>query len=750
MLCLVLFSAVLFYSCGNPLLNLDGTGSNPDTPPDASFKTTDEDVPNGVTPIYIDTQAQFQALCSIGMYGAPYEADDYFILRGNGVANRTFTVTQSIIPTVIFTGTLTGWYKDKDQKTTTTIRVNHGESFFPKMDGATVSWLKFEAKDAAGTDTPISKYTSNGYAGIIAAETEGTKFEYVSAFGSVAINIPVAPTTAIYAGGFVGKADTGTEFESCITGAQVSVIFASSSENGYVGGFAGVLTGSVKNSTVSSISNFGYSQPITVSLNVSTTSGASKTLYAGGVVGTLEGTVTNTDVWATVSARGKAETVYAGGFAGSLTNGGINNNSPTGIISVTAGAGAASGEIVAGGLVGIVEGTGTLNKNRVSGQLSVRSIYYDSHAYSGGLVGKLTNGASISESSINTIVTVQSYAESATSTTGKAYAGGLAGFSQSGCSVEKSSFTSQQGGVSAGFNPSPLTVTGFEAYAGGIVGYAQGTISTSYASVVQQSVFSPASPTQAGIDARVTQTDGIAAAGGITGGNDAEISKSYAVVMVKARANNATSSDKGAMAGGISGMSQYSISQTFALAQVDARPIVEPNPASKAMAGGIVGLLIGATASIKESYAAGSASATTAASVSPPTAQAGGIAGLVNTTAGGVVIERCVALQRYAEADSTTDYHRVVGKNNGTGTFSNNHAYERMRRSTNGTFIDVPTPPVGTDENGLHIDDVQAITINVYQTSPLSWATAVWKASSYYPILDGLDAPTFYTWAQIP
>jgi hypothetical protein len=352
-------------------------------------------------------------------------------------------------------------------------------------------------------------------------------------------------------------------------------------------------------------------------------------------------------------------------------------------------------------------------------------------------VGKLTG--SITESSINASASIQSYAKNPNSSAGTAYAGGIAGYS--GGTINKTSFTSYSGGVSAGFffsnsNPPTPEVYAKDAYAGGIAGDAAGAISQSYANIAP-SDFDPVSSAQAGIDARI-RADGIAAAGGIAGKNVAGISESYAVVTVQARAET-VSTGEGALAGGISGMSGGTISKTFALAQIDARPMTELISNSKARAGGIAGLLFGTSAKIEQSYAAGSVSAHS----SLTSAQSGGIAGFVDSSA----VEACVALQRFVASNGANN--RVVGINN-SGTLADNYAYIYMRPYNDGSPIIVPSPDA-TDVNGDNILRAGAIDIEHYLDS-LGWDGAVWKASSSgnYPVLVGLPEPSFPSWAVLP
>jgi hypothetical protein len=740
MLCLVLFSAVLFYSCGNPLLNLDGTDGQPpgETTPDISSDTTEEDVPKNVTPIYIDTQAQFNEFCKMGAYGVQYKNDGYYILRGKDVKNRTFYTSTVINDS--FTGVLTGWYKDDTHKTTTKIISIVNNSLFSKpMENAKVSWLKFEFQSAAAINNPENPI------GIVAGETKNTRFEYVWVAGTVSITAG-NPLNPIYAGGFVGKANTGTVFENCTAGASVSVTFETSANDGYVGGFAGELLGSVKNSTVSIISPeslYPSLQPINVTAKINNGSGRA---YAGGVAGLFKGgTIESTVVRTVVSATGKTGNAFGGGFAGQVDGGIIKDNTTNGSLTVTAESGVTEGSTVfAGGIAG--ESNTELSNNILSGTVRVVSKYYNGTSYSGGLVGKLTANGKITGSSINGNATVQSYSHDVPANpSGLAYAGGLAGYSEG--VIEESSFWSSYGGVSAGSisATSPPTVAASQAYAGGIAGYATGNISKVYAYTPDSS---STIDSHAGIDARVDMTHGVAAAGGLIGktGGTATISESYAVLTVKARAKDVSGSGTppyGAIAGGIVGIGSGPISNTFALAQVDAR--VETNSSHVPVyAGGIAGYLDNTT--VKTSYAAGSVLAHTFQNGG--TVCVGGIVGYAHADTAMDSVEKCVALQRFIGSDGTM--YRVIGAKATYSSLAGNYAYVEMRKYNAGSVINDSTNNSVNATGGADITATDAKTLNYY-TATLGWGDiGVWKESTNYPILQNMSAPQVPSWAVIP
>jgi hypothetical protein len=734
----VLFVASFFYSCGNSLLDFTGNGTpgggNGAAP--SAPETTAENVPKDVTPIYIDTQEEFNKFCFIGGYGVDYPLDGYYILRGNGVNDRIFHASTSI--NAAFKGTLTGWYMDETQKTT--IKISMPNSFFtvPVVGGTKpveISWLKFEAEGASSS-------IPNNRIGIVAAEASNTHFTNVTvASGAVPVNVQLTdPSDDVYAGGIVGIAGSGTEFVNCNAAASITVTLSSNtnSKNVYVGGIAGEMRGSVTKSRVAGISilnGISYSYPVTVS---SVIQGGTGEVYVGGVAGKLTGTLQQeTTVYATVSASVTSAgtgAAYGGGFAGSVESGKIENISSNDLLSVSA---SSAGVSYAGGLAG--KSNTSLTNNRL-GLVSIKSTYYSDSSYAGGLVGYLEGSTAISESSATG--TVQSYPQDPSSSSpGKAHAGGLAGFIDNSCTITTSSFSSSNGGVSAGYylsSSGEAKGNASEAYAGGIAGYAKGTISKVAVNVVPYDNSDIASTASAGIDARTNGSQGIAAAGGIVGKNEEKISESYAVVTVKARTEeNTTNQGTGASAGGISGISTNEIANTFTLAKVDAR--IYGTVTSKAQAGGIVGYLDGASASVKTSYAAGWVLAHAGTSA----AQAGGIAGYAGT---GAAIDKTVALQQWVTSDGgTTHLHRVVGYPD-SSTVAASYAYKFMRSAVSGGYFSVSPSSITVD--GGDISDVDAGTPNHYTGGTLGWDPTVWISSSSmsypYPMLSCFSNPIIF------
>jgi hypothetical protein len=735
---LVIFLAVFLCSCGNPILDFvvkgGGTGGGNDPGDDPVPGTTADDVPKNVKPIYIDTQDQFDSFCiKMDVDGYSYPSDGYYILRGNGVGQTFIAPTSVVVP---FAGVLTGWYKDEAKKTTIQVKSNLSTGLFLNIEGETarkpaeISWLKFEADGAKGDYNKV---------GIVANEAKEVLFDHVSVTGSISVTRS-SPADNVYVGGFVGTAGEGTEFVNCNARASVSAT-ATISDNAhgcYVGGFAGELQGFVENSTVYLLSSVSVTSKVT----------GTGSAFAGGVAGKLTGMIESTVVTATVYAEGGTGGIYGGGFAGSVEETGIiTKNTSNGSLTVTAKSSVSgSGAVFAGGFAGEWSSSKEMKGNALRGAAVITSKYYGGSGYSGGLVGSLMDGG-ITESSVSN-ATIES--SSVGGTGGTAYTGGLVGYSESGSTITKSSFTtSYAGGIRAGFSDSSVTsVTAKNAYAGGIAGYAKGEISEVYTNAVLASS-NMASSAQADVDARVNETDGIAAAGGITGKNEAAVSKSYAVVTVKARAAGASASSHGSSAGGISGMSSNAISNTFALARVDARPLTTSSTNSLARAGGIAGVLDNSTAAVTNSYAAGSVSAFVALNK----AQAGGIVGLVEASAS-PAIDSCVALQRYVSSNGGDSYYnRVVGFD-ATNSASINKAY---------AYVDMYNQPEGypfeiasaTDDSvdGADITRENAMDIDYYLLSnPLGWTFNVWKKSNYcpYPVLQGLAEPSFVPeWAVI-
>jgi hypothetical protein len=759
----IFFAAAFFYSCGNALLNFTGEnipgggggeGGGGHIP---VAGTTEMKFPYGASLIYIDTQAEFNKFCTIGLPGTEdYPLDGTYILRGNGVENRIFKASVPINNSVIFTGTLTGWYmpvKEEDEDIKTTIQMNIAGSWFKgtSMQAKEVSWLKFEAVNT-------NYYDAAEAVGIVAAEAVTTRFEQVTVVGNVTVSTQNLGNV-LYAGGIVGNAGSGTTFDGCKARANISVSLENSSNHAcYVGGIAGLLEGSVVNSSIATMQKSTYPpyapffNPISVKFTINA---GNSNVYAGGVAGKLTGSIETTVVRANVTATGQAGAAYSGGYAGFAEGGTIKNNTSAGNLTVDATSGGVtnSGNAYAGGLVG--KSTHAIVNNHLTGTVSVTSRYYDGASYSGGLAGTLSGTARIESSSINGSATIQSYSQAqAASPPGKAYAGGLVGYSDVDCTIIESSFTSNSysGAVNAGFSNSYQTgaIAASEAYAGGIAGYALGEISKVYSNAQIDTSASSYNPDPAaGIDARISKANSTAAAGGITGKNEKSISESYAVVTVKARAMDGTTSTEGASAGGISGISLDSITNTFALAKVDASPVDNTVTNGKAQAGGITGYLVD-NKTVTTSYAAGSVMAFGGTA----SVYAGGIAGYIDGSSTSLAIEKCVALQQYiASTMGSNNFHRIAGMLSSNRTISDTYAYSGMKPQNGGPPFAIT--PSASDENGEHISAADAKDLNFYTGtgSSLSWTSgSMWSAGSFsYPVLANLTTPDYVpAWAQIP
>jgi hypothetical protein len=763
---IILWAAVFFYSCGNMLLDFEGEGNPPggttgggETPVSG---TTGVNAPPDA--IYIDTQAQFEdCLKSMNFYDTSlgkikFPLNGYYILRGNGVADRTFTATGPVNTPDSFKGTFTGWYMDESQKTTVKIQSAYG-LFLKPLDTATVSWLKFDTLVPVTSPATLPN-TNTAAIGIIAPAAKATVFENVTVAGNVKVTADQAKD--MYAGGFVGIADATTAFRKCTTGASVSIELASSVHAGYAGGIAGLISGEVQESKAVRITTTGtgysYENPVDVSSLIKAGSG---TAYAGGIAGKLEGKIQTTTVKATVKAAGQSGSAYSGGFAGQVVTNGVLINNTSNTLDVNAISDATADGAFAGGLAGLSEVT--LESNSLSNSVSVTAQFNTTGAaYAGGLVGKLSGASTeIKGSSVHSLgssAKIEAYSIHA-NVTGKAYAGGLAGFSEGAISDSFFSYSSalysgSNGGVHAGLSSS-TAVDAKEAYAGGIAGYAKKEITKVYVYVASDaSEPNTSTSSLAGIDARTSASDGIAAAGGIAGKSEAAISESYAVVTVKARAGTITASppgEAGASAGGISGISSANITDTFALAQVDARPLDSTIPAMKVQAGGIAGYLSG-TAVITSSYAAGSVMAIFVASK----AQAGGIAGDMASSAT-PAITRCVAVQRYVSCNGGDNYrHRVagyLGVSPSASMITTTYAYSQM---TVGIGLE-PIPSTSSyNEHGTDMSATDAVNLGFYTngTAP-GWDSGKWMSggTTYnpsFPVLTALPLPSVPSWATLP
>ncbi|MDR1468654.1 MAG: hypothetical protein LBT00_05110 [Spirochaetaceae bacterium] len=536
---LVLFSAVFFFSCGNALMELSengggGSSSGGDNIPDNTPTTVSDGLTSGLPLTYIDTNDQLKA-----MLGDP--KPHFYILRGNGVPNRTFTIDMSASQT-FSGGVLTGWYKDETPtgNKLTKIQSESGKSLFTQMHGATVSWLKFEATIDVTKSGPDTVGIDYQHAGIVAGLATNTKFERVSVSGTVVIDdfswpqtVPVLVVKKVYTGGIVGKTEGMATFQNC------------------------------------------SGKGVTVSVSTSGSSSVTEA-YAGGIAGQLAtGTFVSTPVTETVVTASGAPDTYAGGYAGAVSvSASVYDSAPVPVgITVTAETAYTNGNAYAGGVAG--ETSGTFGPNWLSGSIDVTAKVTSStgDAYAGGIVGK--TASALSHNWLSGSIDVTAASSTASSTTGEAYAGGIAGLSG--------------GTIGESFVFSPYSVKGVNASveaadsvaaAGGIAGKTEGTISKSYAvvSVVNASA----------ADASTTPPSSPygAIAGGIAGIGGASIDNTFADTKVDARINSNTNSVP-VYAGGIVGylLNTCSVQNSYAAGSV----LAHTDTNNTVFAGGIVG-----------------------------------------------------------------------------------------------------------------------------------------------------------------
>jgi hypothetical protein len=402
----------------------------------------------------------------------------------------------------------------------------------------------------------------------------------------------ISPSGNAYSGGIAGQVDGGTIDNDNNTG---RVFAQSTSSTAYSGGIVGQVYLQARSAAINNNSNIGAVR--TESVNA----------VSGGIAGYVQ-----------------VRPLY-GGTAGAE----INKNSNVGKVETDA----SSGDAFSGGIAGYVDlygggGGGTANatiddcSNIGTDNISAVSYSTDNTKYSrsGGIVGNLSSGGSITNSRNTDNVTARS-------PSGNAYAGGIVGDtinstinndSNTGKVEASGSVAVSSGGVAGraraikiekSRNLNDVTATSSSSYgllySGGIVGYLEGTgnsVTRSYNSgrVYAESTYIDAysggiagytrssssvetSYNTGDVAAKATGTSGDAYSGGIGGKGDS-IYYSYNIGSVTAEANG---SDDKSYSGGIAGQARW-IEICYNTGNVEA---AAKGTSGTAYSGGIVGEL---------------------------------------------------------------------------------------------------------------------------------------------------------------
>ena len=199
----------------------------------------------------------------------------------------------------------------------------------------------------------ISASTTNGNAGALAAELDGTNVERVAVYNNVSDDYAYGITGSGSVGGLVGSM-AGGKIELC----SASVYVASTGANGAAGGLVGTTSGAaaIKQSYSGGHTKDGLYQSQTEAA-AGQTDGQTKVnvqvegegSVAGGLIGKAGGTGNVSQCYSTCSAYGAT----AGGLVGSLSAGTVANSYATGLVvgkSDTATKGAFVGKLEGGSL----------------------------------------------------------------------------------------------------------------------------------------------------------------------------------------------------------------------------------------------------------------------------------------------------------------------------------------------------------------------------------------------------------------
>jgi hypothetical protein len=567
-----------------------------------------------------------------------------------------------------------------------------------------------------------AKSDGDAYSGGIAGNMDGGTIKNDNNNGDVSAE----SDGDAYSGGIVGNMDSGTITNSRNTD---NVTATSTSNYAYSGGIVGYMS----SGTIENDNNIG---------KVKAKSDNSDA-YSGGIVGivymygtTATATINNNSNIGAVKTE--SEYAYSGGIAGKvyLSMGGFGSATATATMSKNSNIGkveadASSGDSSSGGIAGFVElfggaaATATIDNCSNTGSDNISAISKSDSSSrsvcSGGIVGNLSGGGSITNSRNTDNVTATS---EYTSNSSSSYAGGIVGYttgstisndSNTGKVEASGSYTVSSGGV-AGYttnskiensrNLEDVTATSTSTfpsafvYSGGIVGYlrSSSSIETSY--------------NGGRVNAESTAID--ACSGGIAGYihvGTSLVEDSYNTGAVTAIATDTTSGN--AYSGGISGRvdSFGGISNSYNTGDVAA---ATNGTSSNAYSGGISGWA-DSYGGISNSYNTGDVAATTNGTSGIP--YSGGIVGELSSTYS--TVGQCAAVDgKISSIGATPKIGKIVGLVSG-GSALDNFALDPMTL----------TPTITTGENGTAKTETDFKTPNTYTDSPLSWdftPTGIW------------------------
>jgi hypothetical protein len=374
-----------------------------------------------------------------------------------------------------------------------------------------------------------------------------------------------------YVGGVVGYAASGgTISNSTFSGEVVSI---TDKAGGLVGESNGLITGSSTSGSIGSTSRWvgglvgNSTGQVTNSSSSMTVSGDQD--YVGGLIGATTANVLNSFASGDVASDPPGAGSGIGGLIG-YANGAIEP------VRVTASyaSGSVDGYLIAGGLIGITEGTVIIGESYATGST-------EAHVgnYAGGLIGYAGLHSGITDIS-------DSYATGFT-TGASNYVGGLVGYSEGTMSILHSYSTGNVAGVS---------------YVGGLVGEMSGDITNSYATGIVNASGDYVGGLVGNANGNLTNsyvvingnvTGGGGYVGGLAGNISQNITNSYANVSGDVIGDRSI--------GGLAGNVSQNITNSYAVIGGD---VIGTNlwASQFAIMGGLVGGLAGSAGGVNNSY----------------------------------------------------------------------------------------------------------------------------------------------------
>jgi len=238
-----------------------------------------------------------------------------------------------------------------------------------------------------------------------------------------------ADTSSSVVGGLIGNIDDEGTINNSYSTINIDV-----NNRGNAQTSAGGIAGEITNTTISN----SYSSNNSLSID-----GIGGTIIGGGIVGKIEDSVINKNHSNTeITLHSTLASSSAGGLIGAVAGTStIEKNYATNKkVNITQSQ-SAGGAIIAGGLIGLIQGTLVNVKDNYSNNESVYTYSYNRNAYSGGLIGQVSNTGSVSIINSYSSSIVYAYKPNKSNVANESYgfaAGGLVGVSMTNLTVQNS------------------------------------------------------------------------------------------------------------------------------------------------------------------------------------------------------------------------------------------------------------------------------------------------------------------------